>query len=480
MSLNQPDLSRRAFFRKSSAFTAAALAAGSLVTNEDIEAATNNINTNSQPSDLKITDIKIGVVCLPVLKIETNQGISGYGEGTGPNGTFVLQFKGDLVGQNPCSVEMLYNKIKRFGDHNRTGVSGLEMALWDLAGKAWGVPVYQMLGGKYRDKILMYADTPWQADAKQMGQALKNRVAMGYKFLKMDMGITQIADIKDTITAPPGVSKHNWSGDTPHPLTGMRITQKGLDLMAEYAKTIRDIVGWEIPIATDHFGHFMVEDAIKIGQTLDPFNFAWYEDMVPFIYPDALKEISNAVRTPLLVGETVFQAESFRELFEKRAIAMCHPDIIFCGGCLEMKKICDFAEKYGIATAIHMNNGPIAMFASVHSVAAANNFLCMEFHDTDRITRYDTLVDVAGLSKPFIRDGYVTVPEGPGFGFDLNEEAIRQWNGIQKGQPIFSDTTSSGTGTGRGSQSSGMSRRLWSQDTTSSKTRKNPIMRSLS
>ena len=98
----------------------------------------------------------------------------------------------------------------------------------------------------------------------------------------------------------------------------------------------------------------MVEDAIKIGLALDPFNFAWYEDMVPFLYPDALKQISDAVRTPLLVGETVFQAKAFKELFEKRAIAMCHPDIIFAGGCLELKKICDFAEQYGIAAAIHM------------------------------------------------------------------------------------------------------------------------------
>ena len=99
--------------------------------------------------------------------------------------------------------------------------------------------------------------------------------------------------------------------------------------------------------------------------------------MVPFLYPDALKQISDAVRTPVLVGETMFSAEAHRELFEKRAVAMCHPDIIFAGGCLEMKKICDFAEQYCIAAAIHMNNGPVAMFASVHSMGATNNFMCM-------------------------------------------------------------------------------------------------------
>jgi L-alanine-DL-glutamate epimerase-like enolase superfamily enzyme len=477
MTTQKLNLSRRDFFRKTSALSAAAFATDSFVTNEDVEAVTNKVNTNSQPSELRITDIKTGTLYRSILRIETNQGIVGYGEGTGPDGTLVLQLRGDLVGENPCSVEMLYNKIKQYGDHNRTGVSGIEMALWDLAGKAWGVPVYQMLGGKYRDKILMYADTPYVVDAKAMGEKLKGRMEMGFKFLKMDMGVTQIADIPDTITAPPDVSKHNWSGDTPHPLTGMRVTQKGLDIMAEYAKTVREIVGWEIPIGADHFGHFMVEDAIKIGLTLDPFNFAWYEDMVPFIYPDALKKISDAVRTPLLIGETVFQAEAFRELFEKRAIAICHPDIIFCGGCLEMKKICDFAEQYGIAAAIHMNNGPVAMFASIHSMAAANNFMCMECHHADN-PNYDTPIDVPGLTKPFIQDGYIKVPDGPGFGFEINEEALRQFERAGSGQGLFRTPPSTGGETGRGqTRTGGITRRLWSQNA-NLKTIKNPTMKS--
>ncbi len=473
MSTQKLNLSRRDFFRKTSALSAAAIAAGSFVTNKDVEAATNEVNTNSQPSDLRITDIKTGTLYRQILRIETNQGIVGYGEGTGPDGTLVLQLRNDLVGENPCSVEMLYNRIKRFGDHNRTGVSGIEMALWDLAGKAWGVPAYQMLGGKYRDKILMYVDTPYQVDAKVMGERLKGRMEKGFKFLKMDMGVTQIAEIPDTITAPPDVSKHNWSGDVPHPLTGMRITQKGLDILAEYAKTVRDIVGWEIPIAADHFGHFMVEDAIKIGLALDPFNLAWYEDMVPFIYPDALKKISDAVRTPLLIGETVFSAEAHRELFEKRAIAMCHPDIIFCGGCLEMKKICDFAEQYGIAAAIHMNNGPVAFFASIHSMAATNNFMCMECHHADN-ENYDYLVDVPGLTRPYIQDGYVKVPEGPGFGFELNEEALMQFNRTTPRQGIFRNTPG---GTRDNQRNTGITRRLWSKNT-NSKTIKNPTVES--
>ena len=117
------------------------------------------------------------------------------------------------------------------------------------------------------------------------------------------------------------------------------------------------------------------------------------------------------------------------------------------------------------------------MFASIHSMAATNNFMCMEFHDTDRMTQYCSLVDVEGLSKPFIQDGYVTVPEGPGFGFELNEEAIRQYHRIREGQELFRDPASTG-GQRRGFRGMGMSNRLWSQNT-SSKTIKNPTMRPL-
>ena len=133
-----------------------------------------------------------------------------------------------------------------------------------------------------------------------------------------------------------------------------------------------------------------------------------------------------------------------------------------------MKKICDFAEQYGIAAAIHMNNGPVAFFASVHSMAATNNFMCMECHHSDN-PNYDYLVDVAGLTRPYIQDGYVKVPEGPGFGFELNEEALRQFERTGFGP-------SNGMGGSR-RNNRGITNRLWSKNS-SSKTIKNPTMRS--
>ena len=153
-------LSRRTFITKSTAATAA-VAAGSFVTHADLETVAANVNTNSKPSELKITDLRLAG---NIVRLDTNQGISGYGNIRG-SATYALILKSRLLGMNPCNVDQIFRKIKQFAYHGRQagGVSGVEMALWDLAGKAWGVPVWQMLGGKFRDKILLYVDTKqWQ------------------------------------------------------------------------------------------------------------------------------------------------------------------------------------------------------------------------------------------------------------------------------------------------------------------------------
>lgn len=158
---------------------------------EQVAYVTQNVKRSSRPSDLKITDLRIAVVrrapmrC-PLIRIDTNQGISGYGEvRDGASERYALMLKSRLLGQNPCNVERVFKRIKQFGHHARQGggVSGVEMALWDLAGKAYGVPVYQMLGGQYRDRIRLYADTP---DGSIDG--LKRRMAQGFTFLKYDCG----------------------------------------------------------------------------------------------------------------------------------------------------------------------------------------------------------------------------------------------------------------------------------------------------
>ena len=144
-----------------------------------------------------------------------------------------------------------------------------------------------MLGGKFRDKILMYSEAnPFSKDPVVLGNRMKGIMDKGYKFLKMDIGINLLEGIEGTITEPPGMTRTN---NIKHPFTGIRVTDKGMDIMEEYCATIRDIVGWEIPIATDHFGHIGIEDCIKIARRLDKFNFAWYEDMIPWEYTEQYK-----------------------------------------------------------------------------------------------------------------------------------------------------------------------------------------------
>jgi L-alanine-DL-glutamate epimerase-like enolase superfamily enzyme len=420
-------MKRRDLF-KSFGIGAAATGLGGLLKSNDVKAAVGNVQRSSEPSKLKITDMRVTRISPSngfrryVIRLDTNQGISGYGEvRDGSSPTYALMLKSRIIGENPCNVDKIFRKIKQFGGQARQagGVVAIEIACWDLAGKAWGVPCWQMLGGKFRDKIRIYSDTTRSENPEVMGKRLRERMDQGFTFLKMDVGIGLLKNIPGTITAPAGMTKTN---SIEHPFTGIRITDKGLKVFQDYCATVRDIVGWEIPLATDHFGHFVLEDCIKIAQALDKFNFAWYEDMVPWQYTDQYVKLRQSCNTPILTGEDIYLKENFMDLFEKKAIAICHPDLASSGGLLETKKIGDLAMEHGISMAMHMAGSPITLFASIHCAAATENFLVMEHHNVDD-EWYDDLCD--GVPKPIVQDGYIPVPDGPGLGIELNESAIK-------------------------------------------------------
>ena len=388
-----------------------------------------NVNTNSRPSELRITDMRICDVRSDplrglILRLDTNQGISGYGDiRDGGSKTYGLLLKSRILGENPCDVDRIFRSIKQFGHHARQGggVCAIEMALMDLAGKAYGVPAYQLAGGKFRDQILCYCDTPSVSDGRQMGQRLKERMKSGYKFLKMDVGISLLRDIPDTLIAPPQMLT---SSNVMHSFTGIQITNKGIDVLCEYVAHVREAIGYEIPLAVDHFGHIGVESCIRLGKALDQFALAWYEDMIPWQFVDAWKRLADAVDTPVCTGEDIYLKEDFGALFEKRAIAVAHPDLATSGGILETKKICDMAQEAGVAMAFHMAMSPIAALAAVHCAAASENFMVLENHSVDAIDTWSQMVE--GLPVPLIQDGYIQVPEGPGLGLtDVNEEVLR-------------------------------------------------------
>jgi L-alanine-DL-glutamate epimerase-like enolase superfamily enzyme len=440
MSRKNSGVSRRVFLTKSTS-ASSAIAAGTLITHADLESVSGQMNTNSKPSALRITDLRIAIVAPPyerdyrcLVRIDTNQGISGYGDVRGrASKTYALILKSRLLGMNPCNISEIFYKIKQHGNHGVMGggVSAVEMACWDLAGKAWNVPVWQMLGGKNRDRILLYADTESSPDPVEMVKRLEARVAQGFKFLKMDLSILALAG-KDNVvrpapmtTAGPARTMGEQRPRTPHQFTGGHITEKGLRAIEDYCAAVRERVGWGIPIATDHYGSFNVENIIKFAQTVDKFNFAWLEDTVPWQFADDLVRIKNSCKTPILTGEDIYLASGFKELFEKRAISIAHPDPAECGGILEAKKIADLAAQYGIATAFHNHNNPTTLFAAVHAAAAAEQIMALEFHNGDHTEEF--LSVVKGAPGPVIRDGFIEVPDGPGLGFDYDLDALKKW-----------------------------------------------------
>ncbi len=429
--------------RRSVLKSSAAALGGAFLSAESAEAALGNVNTASRPSDLKITDLRVAVVVgapmtCPLIRLDTNQGIYGLGEvRDGASATYALILKSRLLGENPCNVDHLFRKIKQFGGPARQGggVCGVEMALWDLAGKAYNVPVFQMLGGRFRDRIRCYADTTESHDPKVYAQRLKKRMEEGFTWLKMDLGIDLLGKTPGTLTEPAGLSKHElvW---TPHMFTGIEITDQGVEMMADYVAQVREIVGMEVPLAADHFGHIGVNSCIKLGRALQKFNMAWLEDMIPWQYTDLLKEIADAIELPLLTGEDIYLKEPFIELCRRHAVDIIHPDLATAGGILETKKIGDAAQELGVPMAMHFAGTPISCLANVHCAAATGNFLALENHSVD-VPWWEDLVE--GIEKPILNHGYINVPEKPGLGVTLNDEVVKQH--LRPGTSYFGPTT---------------------------------------
>jgi len=421
----KPQSGRRRFLQGA----AAALGAGFLA-DHHLEAYQQNVNTNSRPSDLKITDLRIAVVArapmtCPIIRIDTNQGIYGLGEvRDGASKNYALLLKSRLLNENPCSVDKLFRRIKQFGNNSRQGggVSGVEMALWDLAGKAFNVPVYQMLGGKFRDRIRIYADTTESPDPKVFGQRLKARMDQGFTWLKMDLGVEMVAGVPGAVTRPAGAS-FEFGDPVQHMFTGIEITEKGAALMSDYVAAVREQVGMDVPLSADHFGHIGVNSCIRLGKALEKHNMAWLEDMIPWQYTDLLRKINDAVDIPILTGEDIYLKEPFIELCRAHAVDIIHPDLATAGGILETKKIGDAAQELGVPMAMHFAGTPVSCMANVHCAAATENFLVMENHSVE-VPWWGDLVE--GVEKPIVNRGFITVPNKPGLGVTLNDDVVKQ------------------------------------------------------
>ncbi len=408
----------------------AGLLAAGFWAEDTIQAYQQHVNTNSKPSDLKITDMRVAVVkdapmTCPIIRLDTNQGIYGLGEvRDGASATYALMLKSRLLGQNPCDVDRIFRRIKQFGFHARQagGVCGVEMALWDIAGKAYNVPVYQMMGGKFRDKIRCYADTAESHDPKIYAERMKARMAQGFTFLKMDLGYDLVENIPGCLTRPIGMTSREVAL-TQHMFTAVELTDKGVDKMAEYVGAIREIVGMEVPLAADHFGHMGVNSCIRLGRALQKYNMAWLEDMIPWQYTELWKKITDAIDVPTLTGEDIYLKEPFIELAKNHAVDIVHPDLASSGGILETKKIGDACQEYGVPMAMHFAGTPISCMANVHCAASTENFLALENHSVE-VPWWNDMVE--GVEKPILQQGFIKVPQAPGLGVTLNDEVVKK------------------------------------------------------
>lgn len=468
--INNPSTTndRRSFLKKAALGGVALGGLLHLSVEDTIAQTTQKVSRASSPSDLKITDLRVaekggrGSIASRLVRIDTNQGIYGIGDiRDGSDQRLALFLKSKIVGLNPCNVEMIFKVIKQFGFHGRQGcgVGAVEMACWDLCGKALGVPVWHLLGGRYRDKVRIYADTPEDRDPKVELERIKKRVLVeGYTWLKMDLGIHQVNPDGGVVNykywSENGGGINNWymgrsyanGGYTDywkqdHPFTQVQITDKGLEEIAGIVENVRNVIGPEIPLSVDHFGHMDMNQIIRIGKAVEKYRLAWLEDTVAWYYTDQLKTIKDTLETPICTGEDIYMLGGmlggFKKLIDAQAVDIVHPDLVSAGGILETKKIGDYAEEAGIAMALHANSTPVAWMANIHCAAATENVLALEHHNIDNAW-WEGLVKLTG-SKPLITKGFANVPlDAPGLGIELNDDNMKAM--MTKGAEYFAPT----------------------------------------
>jgi galactonate dehydratase len=383
-------------------FTAAALAAAPAAALAQAPAPMGN-----QPA-MKITDIKTFLVGAGsrnwiYVKVETDRGIYGIGEAysCGPDEATVKvieDYKLWLVGQDPRNIQhlwdMMYN-ITRFpgGSIVNSAISGIEHALWDIAGKAAGLPVWALLGGKVRDKIRVYQSAGGSSPQEVAERAKELVETHGYTAVKM--------------------SPHN-PGDNQMPYN--QVTR----IAGQRVGAVREALGPDVDVAVDiHAHYFEVQRAIRVAKEIEQYYPFWLEEPIRPENFDAMKKLSDHVDIPLASGECNYTKYEFRDLINIQAVDIVQPDICVCGGIMELKKIAAMAEAQYMMVAPHNPMSPLAAAVNVHFAAATPNFLILEYHAP---------IDGAYknvLKEPLmVQDGWVDIPNKPGWGVELNEEAF--------------------------------------------------------
>jgi L-alanine-DL-glutamate epimerase-like enolase superfamily enzyme len=389
---------------------------------------------------MKITALKCAVLgSSPIVRIVTDAGISGYGQVEQYKPylkPFVMFFKDALIGLDPTDVERCMKKIRQRGAFKPYGsaVSAIEMALWDVAGKAAGLPVYKLLGGKVRDRVRVYNGAyrePIDEDQSPEAYAESMRRMMdrpeGFTIVKQGVAFHSRMPHQLPDFFYGDIEPRTFHGS----LTTGLLTEKGLDHIVACVTAMKAVLGDEVGLALDCGPGFTVPDAIRLARAVEPLNLMWLEDMItgdyiPYVNADIYREVTMATSTPIHTGEQIYLRNNFKELIERHAVRIIGPDPCDVGGIAELKWIAEYADLHGILMAPHgTGNGLLGLAALVQvSATLPMNFIAFECPRGDPAWWYD-IVD--GLPSPLIEDGHIQVWDSPGMGVELNAEKARPY-----------------------------------------------------
>jgi L-alanine-DL-glutamate epimerase-like enolase superfamily enzyme len=390
---------------------------------------------------MKITDLKCAVIGQnPVIRINTDEGIYGYGqaENTKPYlKPHVLFYKQYLIGEDPTNVERVMMKIRRIGSFKPWGsaVSAIEMALWDIAGKASGLPVYKLLGGKVRDKVRVYnggVRFPMQGyNPEDYAEDMRKMKAAseGFTIIKSPIGFHS--------AMPHQISNFSYDEPrvgAPHANRGL-LTEKSMKHIITCVEAMKSVLGDEIGLALDCGPGWMVSDAIRVARALEPLNIMWMEDLItgdytPYTSADVYREVTQATSTPIHTGEQIYLRQNFKELIERHAVRIIGPDPEDIGGLAELKWVTEYADLHGIMMAPHgVFDGLIGLAALVQVCATLpQNYIAFEYPIAKPEWWYDI---IEGLPNPIVKEGLIEVWDTPGLGVDFNVGQARQYLAVE-------------------------------------------------
>lgn len=386
---------------------------------------------------MKITDLRCAVIGQnPIIRIVTDEGISGYGEVEGSKPYLkphVLFYRDMILGEDPTNVERVMLKIRKMGAFKPWGsaVSAIEIALWDLAGKAAGLPVYKLLGGKIRDRVRVYnghvrfpmsghtpadhaANMAKMKAAKEGFTIIKQGIAYHGSMLENTPGSTF-----DEVRAP---GRYISRGP---------LTERGLKHVIASVEAMKEVLGDEVGLALDCGPGFTVPDAIRLARAVEQYNVMWLEDMLtgdytPYVNADQYREVTRSTSTPIHTGEQIYLRQNFVDLIEKRAVSIIGPDPVDVGGIAELKWIAEFADLHGILIAPHgVLDGLFGLAALVQvSATLPQNFIAFEYPLGQPDWWYNI---VSGLPNPIVKDGFIDVWDAPGLGVDFIVDAAKEY-----------------------------------------------------